>query len=149
MDQKPGLVKILKVTLTDHFGHLQNFPYRIIGVPVNLSLYKLASVITESFNFYFDHAFGFYDNPKNIYKSSEGYELFFDVGEETQFGSVKKNKISQVFDSPGKKMCFLFDYGDEWKFIVELINDEPVNNIKKYPKLIEKKGKAPEQYPEV
>jgi len=148
MEEKAGLVKILKVTLSDHFGNIQGNPCRIIAIPIKSTLYKLASVIIESFNFDFDHAFGFFNNPKNIYKSTEGYELFADVGEETEFGSVKKTKIDQVFDTPKKRMCFMFDYGDDWRFLVEFINDQNVDDIKKYPKIIDSKGKAPEQYPD-
>jgi hypothetical protein len=102
----------------------------------------------ESFNFDFDHAFGFFNNLKNIYDSNEGYELFKDIGEDTEFGSVKKTKVGKAFNFPGKKMCFMFDYGDDWRFIVEYKNDENATNIKSFPKLIESKGKAPEQYPE-
>ncbi len=42
----------------------------------------------------------------------------------------------------------MFDYGDDWRFLVEFINDQSVDDIKKYPKIIDSKGKAPEQYPD-
>ena len=144
----PGVVKMFKITMSDRFARIQGNPYRILAVPSNYSLYKFAEVIIKSFKFSFDHCFGFFDNLKNIYESNEGYELFKDIGEETEFKSVKKNKILKVFDTIGKKMCFMFDYGDDWRFIVEFIDEETVPNIKKYPKLIESKGKAPGQYPD-
>jgi hypothetical protein len=145
---KPGIVKIFKVTLSDRFSRVQGNPFRIIAVPQNVSLYKFAEIILESFHFDVDHCFGFFDNLKNIYDSQEGYELFNDIGEETEYKSVKKTKIENVFKFPGKKMCFMFDYGDDWRFIVEFKNDDTVTNIKSFPKLLESKGKAPEQYPE-
>ena len=144
----PGIVKIFKITCSDRFAKVQGNPYRIVAVPSNFSLYKFTEVILKSFKFYFDHCFGFFDDLKNIYDSQEGYELFKDIGEETDFKSVKKKKIDTVFDFIGKKMCFMFDYGDDWRFIVELKGEESVPNIKRYPKLIESKGKAPEQYPD-
>jgi hypothetical protein len=143
-----GVVKIFKITLSDRFARTQGNPYRIIAVPSNLSLYKFANIILENFDFDFDHCFGFFDNLKNIYDSVEGYELFKDIGEETEFQSVKKTKIDKVFNNRGKIMCFMFDYGDDWRFIVEYEKDESVPDIKNFPKLIESKGNAPEQYPD-
>jgi hypothetical protein len=142
----PGLVKIFIITISDRYARVQGNPHRILAIPSTFTLYKFAEVILESFNFNFDHCFGFYDNLKNIYNSHEGYELFKDIGEESDFKSVKKNKIDIVFDSIGKKMCFMFDYGDEWRFIVELKDEIEVSNTKHYPKVIESKGKAPKQY---
>jgi len=107
---KSGIVKIFKVTLSDRYAHIQGNPYRLIAVPKTFSLYKFAEVILENFDFDFDHCFGFFDNLKNVYDSNEGYELFKDIGEETEFNSVKKTKIDKVFNFIGKKMCFMFDY---------------------------------------
>jgi len=39
-------------------------PYRTIAIPESYSLYDLAEKIIESYDFDFDHAFGFYDNIK-------------------------------------------------------------------------------------
>jgi len=75
------------------------------------------STILDSFDFDFDHPFGFYDNIKRWVDSREGYELFTDIGEGDEFEGVKKTKVNRVFDRIGKKMFFLFDYGDEWHFI--------------------------------
>jgi hypothetical protein len=45
-------------------------------------------------------------------------------------------------------MLFLFDYGDEWQFIVELKKiTEPEPN-KKSPAILEIFGKPPKQYPD-
>ena len=64
-------------------------------------------------------------------------------------GSVKKTKISQVWKNSGDKRTFLFDYGDDWRFLVELLEIRNVNPKKNYPEIMEKFGKAPEQYPPV
>ncbi|MBI4208496.1 MAG: hypothetical protein HY538_02165 [Deltaproteobacteria bacterium] len=123
---------------------------RKIQIDGNKSLYNFAQVITETFGFYFDHCFGFYDNFKRYHDSRKAYELFQDIGEEplsptTQ--GVKKTKISQAFKTLGEKMLFLFDYGDGWRFVVELkeIKNSEKRNLK--PVILEAIGKAPEQYP--
>ena len=126
--------------------------YRDIEISGQNKLYKLAETIIQSFEFDLDHCFGFFSNLKgNPTQSLEKYELFADLEdmglEPVESGSVKKTSISSVF-KVGKKMQFLFDYGDDWRFMVECCNiTEPVAN-RKYPYLAGGKGDAPEQYPD-
>ena len=72
-----------------------------------------------------------------------------DAGEETSSAaqSVKKTKISQAFISLGEKMLFLFDYGDEWRFAVELKEIRKTEEKESEPVILESIGKAPAQYP--
>jgi len=44
-------------------------------------------------------------------------------------------------------MTFLFDYGDDWQFKVEMLGEGQKDLSVKYPKLLKSAGKAPEQYP--
>ena len=142
-------INLIKVTLSDWYGHVRGMPYRILAVPEGFTLYNLAEAIVDSFDFYFDHAFGFYDNIKRWTESTEGYELFADIGGESEFKSVKRTKISEVFNKIKKKMLFLFDYGDEWHFIVELKGIESPKEDAKYPLVVESVGKPPPQYGEM
>jgi hypothetical protein len=213
----------LKVTLTDWQARTRGRPYRVLAVPSELNLYNLAFEINESFDFDFDHAFGFFDNLKNPWRADEQYELFNDgeledegemvlaelaggleqlseeemgqidaladlppdeakkklvemslkdvppedkaaaqfflesmadelldesLGEEdgaTPKG-VKGVAVSEAFEK-GKKLLYLFDYGDEWRFIVECKKIEE-NDGGTYPRVLESKGEAPEQYPD-
>jgi hypothetical protein len=48
----------------------------------------------------------------------------------------------------GTKMRFLFDYGDEWVFRVELVKRKPSEPKIKLPRLLSSAGKAPVQYPD-
>jgi len=124
-------------------------PLRKIAISGSKSLYDFARIITRAFGFYFDHPFGFYSNMVSINDSSAGYELFVDIGEEPltpHFKGVKKTKVSEAFSNIGTKMLFLFDYGDEWHFVVELKEiREPLTN-ESLPAILESVGKAPVQY---
>lgn len=213
----------LKVTLTDWQARTRGHPQRVLAVPADTSLYDLAFEINESFDFDFDHAFGFFDNLKNPWRADEQYELFND-GELEDEGAmvlaeleeeleqlskeemaqvdalselppdeakkkliemslkdvppedraaaqfflesmldevldealgaedgaapkgVKSVAVSEAFEK-GKKLLYLFDYGDEWRFVVECKKIEP-NDGGKYPRMLESKGEAPEQYPD-
>jgi hypothetical protein len=237
-------VMVFKVTLKDIFKRAKEKPYRLIAIESSDTLYDLASAIVDSFDFDFDHAFGFYDNLKNPYNSRVQYEFFDEdeddeeelseaeeayynalteaeeelrqrimqatlqvikdtllprvaphlrkeveelIEEETarieadsrmeaellevlesaaekpsseamqallQFlpteepitRSVKKTSIAEVFTQPGHKMLFLFDYGDDWRFEVELVRTEPRQSKLSYPSVLQRVGKAPRQY---
>ncbi len=131
--------------------------YRDIEVPSNRSLYDLAAAIVESFDFHFDHAFGFYNNlGRNIYDSAIRYELFADMDDADDWAerandpkarSVQKTKVAAAFTEPRQKMQFLFDYGDEWLFEVELRGFGKKAKGVKYPRILARKGEPPEQYP--
>lgn len=123
--------------------------YREIALKGRTNLYAFAKEIVGAFDFEFDHAFGFYDNIKDIRKSSEAYTLFYDFGDSVNDNekSVKKSYIYKVFQL-NKKMLFLFDYGDDWMFLVECLGiSDPKDSIK-YPVVVERKGAAPPQYPD-
>ena len=144
---KPGeKICQVKATLSDWSGNVRGHPYRVIAVPERFTLYRLAEAIVDSFHFAFDHAFGFYDNITKWPNSNEAYELFADIGEESKFKGVKGARVGKVFDRVKKKMLFLFDYGDEWHFIVELTRIEMAKEGGEYPSVAESVGDAPPQY---
>lgn len=130
--------------------------YRIIEINPNLSLYSLAEAITCSFDFQFDHCFGYFDqideNGSPFRSSVEKYELFDDLPEvePTNAGGIKLTRIGDVWTHMNKTMYFLFDYGDNWIFNVSLVD---INNNSKithrhYFDILGKVGRSPEQYPD-
>ncbi|AWR86119.1 hypothetical protein Mtai_v1c08750 [Meiothermus taiwanensis WR-220] len=229
---------VFKVTLKDVFKRAEGKPHRLIAIKSDDTLYDLAEAIVKSFDFYFDHAFGFYDNLRNPFRSKVQYELFADEEDEeigmgeaekayrqaleeardeiieqmyrvtlqamkdtllpripphlhkevermieeevedikarTQadrellkmFGldsggplpflqdeeprprSVKNTRISEAFTKLKQKMLFVFDYGDDWRFEVQLVRTEPRQKGVRYPKVLERVGESPKQYPD-
>lgn len=123
--------------------------YRAFEIADTSSLYVLAQAIVRSFDFDFDHAFGFYSKLKgNIYDSPVRYELFVDMGQgEGEARSVKRTRITEAFPSVGTKMRFLFDYGDGWEFLIKLVKRKPKEPKVKLPRLLISAGEAPVQYP--
>ena len=61
---------------------------------------------------------------------------------------VKKTKTAEAFTELGQKMQFLFDYGDEWRFLVEFVRVGGKTKEKRYPLLLGEFGQAPEQCPD-
>ncbi len=125
--------------------------WREIEIGSNSSLYDFAEAIVRAFEFEFDHAFGFYSRLKGpgALQVNPRYELFADIGEDSDAGSVEKTTVGEVFQQPKHTMLFLFDYGDNWEFRVELLRVGERQPRTRYPRLLAKKGRAPEQYPAI
>ena len=122
--------------------------YREIEIPSEASLYDLAAAIVRAFDFDLDHAFGFFSElGHHVFDSPVRYELFADLGGGSESGSVKRTKVAQAFPAVGAKMQFLFDYGDEWRFQVEVIGLGEKAPKTRYPRLLRAVGEAPPQYP--
>jgi Plasmid pRiA4b ORF-3-like protein len=122
--------------------------YRDFEIPSANNLYDLGGVIVQVFGFDFDHPFGFYSKPSGrVFDSPVKYELFADMGE-SEARSVKRTRIVEAFPTVGAKMTFLFDYGDNWQFRIEVIGQNRKEPGVKYPRLLKTIGAAPEQYPD-
>jgi len=122
--------------------------YREIEIGSTKSLYDLAAAIVQALDFDFDHALGFYSKPDEyVFDSPVRYELFADLEGGGEARSVKRTKIAQAFPAVGSKMQFLFDYGDNWRFQVEVIGQGEAIPRARYPKVLKAVGKPPPQYP--
>ena len=132
--------------------------YRDTEIPSQKSLYHLAEAIIQAFDFDFDHAFGYYSKLGSYYHDSEvRYELFVDMdmdgGESLtkhrpKAKGVKRTKIYTALTAPKQKLQFLFDYGDEWRFEIELRGFGTKTKGTRYPRLLAVKGDSPAQYPD-
>ena len=146
---------IFRISIIDDYEDTEC--YREIEILVGYSLSSFAEGIVTVFNFDFDHAFGFYSDLTDAYLQSRvRYELFADMDDADSYAdasgeakglSVKKTKVGKAFTEPGQKMQFIFDYGDEWRFLVELIGAGEKKKGRRYPLVLKEVGEAPEQYP--
>jgi hypothetical protein len=139
---RPG-THILKVSLLR-----EPSTYRTIEIASSKSLYAFAEAIVASFDF--DHAFGFYSGrtERTLMSAQPQYELFADIGEESEAMSVKKTSVAKAFPHQGHRLTFLFDYGDEWLFDVETIRIAERKPKGRYPQVLTRVGDAPQQYPD-
>jgi hypothetical protein len=121
---------------------------REIEVESRKTLSDLAEAIVYAFGFEFDHAFGFYSKltGHDVMRSQPRYELFADMGEKTEAKSVRKTHVAHAFPAVGHTMLFMFDYGDDWRFVVEVIGMGQKVPKSRYPRVLKKVGRAPEQY---
>src|SRR5215213_5206872 len=114
----PTSTHVLRVSLQDAPTIL-----REIEIASDKKLVALAKGIVRAFDFQFDHAFGFYSalRGREVLRAQPKYEVFADMGERDDSGSVKRTRVAEAFPEVGHAMLFLLDYGDDWRFIVEVI----------------------------
>lgn len=111
------------------------------------TLEDLAKTILKAVDFDLDHCFGFYDKIGRRGVSNEEYTVFADIGAEAnpEDPGVQTTELIDVFH-PGKKLIFLFDYGDDWRFGVTCQSIEETTRPFRKPKILNRKGKPPVQY---
>jgi Plasmid pRiA4b ORF-3-like protein len=144
-------MEVILADLSTHIFRVSLKPrlYRDIGIKSDESLAELAEVIVKAFDFKFDHAYGFFSAMKgNVYKSPVRYELFADVDGGREARSVKRTTVGDAFALVGSNMLFLFDYGDEWRFKIEVIGLGEQEPKGRYRNILATVGKAPDQYPD-
>jgi Plasmid pRiA4b ORF-3-like protein len=143
---------IFVVDLSDNERACRPRVAREIEIGESSNLYEFAEAIVHAYGFELDHAFGFFSRTGNDYLHSERkYELFADMediaADHPESLSVRHTKVSDVWKILGDTMTFLFDYGDEWRFTVQLVGFGAAEPKGTYPRILKKTGRAPEQYP--
>ena len=107
------------------------------------TLEDLHFIIQDTINFDNDHMYEFY-----ISRTERSRErVTFDDENEKIYETTLENLYPL---EKNRKLFYLFDYGDSWLFKITKSRKKPHNpeKGKKYPRIIEVKGKTPEQYPE-
>jgi hypothetical protein len=115
--------------------------WRRIVIGAKHSLDHLSSAILSSVGFDEDHLYEFSLQNRFGYTERINHPMM----EEHPFTS--EVKIGDLALQIGQSMTYLFDFGDNWQFLVTLENVDP-NKVTKKPNVIETHGEAPEQYPD-
>lgn len=123
--------------------------YRDVELAGASTLAELAEAIVAAFGFDMDHAYGFYSKlTGKLSDSPRRFELFADI-EGHSSRSVKSTPVITAFPKVGSKMTFLYDFGDEWRFRVEVIETGSAESKIDYPRIVSRIGTAPMQYPDI
>jgi Plasmid pRiA4b ORF-3-like protein len=117
-----------------------NRSWRRIAIPAKRQLSWLANTIIDAFDFDSDHLYEF------SYKDRFGRTLKISHPYLETPPFADQVKIGDLALEPGAKMTYLYDFGDNWKFDVQLEAINPPDSKFKKAKIIEIHGDAPQQY---
>ncbi len=114
--------------------------WRRIKLSHEHTLLDLHNAIQKAFKFDDDHLYSFYMDNKRFSKHA------INSPNSSEGPYVDEITIGELGLYEGKRFLYLFDFGDNWEFSVQLEKiDEAKPWVTDY-KIIEKKGKSPEQY---
>jgi len=115
--------------------------WRRIAMKAEDTLHDLVGWVLDSVRFDFDHLYEF------KYKDRFGTEVC--VGHPASHEELSGDEVT-IGELPlevGESMELIYDFGDNWRFEVQLEKVEPPGVKIKAPRILEKEGKAPKQYP--
>ena len=121
--------------------------WRMIDIKGTQMLSSLHKGIFKAFDRYEEHAYSFF--LKNIPYDRENEYTSPGVDPEGKAKLASRIRIDSVELYGGTKFLYLFDHSDEWWHNVELVSVILKNTRAKYPKIVEKHGKSPTQYPKL
>ena len=114
----------------------------IIEIESSATLEDLHYAIIDAVNFANDHLYEFY-----ISRTERSRDrLRFDE----ENGAIYNRTLESLYPlEKGRKLFYMFDYGDHWLFKITKSRKKPYDAKPdvEYPRLLKTVGRAPEQYP--
>jgi hypothetical protein len=116
--------------------------WRILAISGKHTLDDLHEAIQEAFEFDADHLYAFYMDNRRY--SEERFE-----SPDSEEGPYADDvQIGELGLAVNQSFIYHFDFGDDWRFHVQLLEIKTDEPLLKKPKMVEIHGKAPAQYPE-
>jgi len=99
--------------------------YRHIQLPEVATLFTLHEAILDAFDFIDDHMHAFFMNNRAWDEDGE----YICPGGDRALGFTDKVKLSKFHLGKGDKFLYVFDFGDDWRFQIKVLNvtDEIIN----------------------
>ncbi len=129
--------------------YLKDRCVRVLEIDEHASLYDLHDAIQDAVGFERDHPFEFFlansESPfarRHWLSKAEAWE-----DKEDDFRRIRP---SEVYPLNRRRLYYLFDFGDNWLLEVRRsrISKPPENGVR-YPRVVNRIGSNPEQYPNI
>ena len=114
--------------------------WRVIEMRGDQTLDDLHYAIQDAVDFDADHLYSFFMSGRAWDKTTEYASPY------TEGRSAARVRIRDLRLRPKQRFLYLFDYGDEHRFEVQLLDVNPEGPKGKYPRIVERHGPNPEQY---
>jgi hypothetical protein len=121
--------------------------YRDIAIRHTQTFHDLHLAILKAFEFDSKHSATFYRSNDNWQRGREISLEKYDKQYKADPLLMKETSIGSEIRDPNQKFIYVYDFGKNWTFLVELINVSKEENPKlSYPATIRVEGIAPSQY---
>ena len=105
---------------------------------------RVHDAIQEAFGWYDDHLYSFWLSGVHWDGPETEFTTPFELGE-TEAGSAAV-RLRDLELEPGRPIAYLFDFGDQWRVLLELRERVPADPGARYPKVVKRIGEPPPQY---
>ena len=132
--------------------------WRQIAVRGDQTLDDLHEAIYQAFDRDDEHMYSFYfprpgRKGRAAIRDAEEYTHPFSAADPGPFAdkplnNAKRAKLSRLDLKPGQTFMYLFDFGDEWWHEVTVEDTDAPDDKGRYPRIVERKGDSPPQYPD-
>jgi hypothetical protein len=149
---KETKVYIFKVALTD-----AKRIWRRIAIRGDQTLDKFHRTIFEAFDRFDPHLYSFYfpkpgirgrERLRNATEYTHPYVLEERPFDDRELHNAATTKIEELNLEKGQSFDYLFDFGDSWEHVITVEETDSKVERGRYPRILEKRGESPPQYPE-
>ena len=140
--KEPAMIYTLRVECI--WGlHLRNECVRVIEIEDDATLEDLHLAIQSAVSFDDDHLYDFHAG-----RNYRNRQVRFAQSDEGDEGAYSRIRLRDVYPLGNLKLYYIFDYGGSWTFEIRKARKvhAPQPRIR-YPRVIERRGLDPEQYP--
>lgn len=117
---------------------------RTLALSAKNTLNQLHEQIQKAFQFGNDHLYGFYLNARSPYNGIQFFDPRIAPGYADGY-PANKTTLGNLHLYVGQRLLYIFDFGDNWQFMVTVVKHLPDQNTTKV-EIVEQVGKAPGQY---
>ena len=121
---------------------------RTIAVRDDQTLEQLHEALRLAFGWADTHLYSFWLSGKFWDGEETEYTAPFEVDEMGKAKRSARVPIVELGLRKGKAIAYLFDFGDEWRLLLKVVDRWPVGD-ESYPMLVEAEGTPPPQYPDL
>jgi hypothetical protein len=144
LDEDDGsMIWTLRVELLDGLHAGEEECVRVIEIVSSATLEDLHLAIQDAVDFDNDHLYEFYVARTERSRDRQRFD--------EENGGIGTTTLEDIYPlEKGKKLYYLFDYGDNWRFKITKIRKKPHPPLEdiEYPRVIESTGGNPDQYPD-
>lgn len=122
----------------------KNLVSRTIEIRGDQTLEELHEIIFKAFDRYDEHLYEFEFGSQPRERGAPKFGI--PDPEWNDDGDASTTSLDDLGLEPERVFGYLFDFGDSWYHQIHVDRIEPVVNVLKYPRIIEKRRKSPPQY---
>ncbi len=135
------MIRTLKIALWSIF-HADEHCIKIMEIDSSSTLEDFHFAIQDAVDFDNDHIYEFFIARTETSRDKRRFDH--------NNGDIYDLTLESIYPlEKGRKLFYLFDYGDHWLFRISKTQKRPAEPVEgvEYPRVVESEGKNPEQYP--